>query len=340
MPLVVRAVARSHVGLVRSGNEDSGYAGRSLFVIADGMGGHAAGEVASRTVVAALLGLDGADLGPDTGATLAPGRGRGQRAAAARRRRPSRPRGHGHDADRARLGRRHGWRSPTSATPAPTCSGTAGSRMITHDQTLVQALVDEGRITEEEARTHPQHAVILQAMDGRVDLEPVLELLEPQAGDRYLVCSDGLTRLRRGVGRARPSSAAATRTPRSTGSSGIALEAGAPDNVTVIVVDVARGGRRRRARRLPGRSHPRAGRRARRSGRRDRRRGHASSSAGRRPVISPPTTLAAVERQPTARRRRAATDERRIRPSTAAAPALALGRRPAARGGPRVGFAA
>src|SRR5207342_3165944 len=66
-------------------------------------------------------------------------------------------------------------------------------RMLTHDQTLVQALVDEGRITEEEARTHPQHAVILQALDGRADLDPDIEVLEAQAGDRYLVCSDGLT---------------------------------------------------------------------------------------------------------------------------------------------------
>ena len=109
--------------------------------------------------------------------------------------------------------------------------------LLTHDQTLVQTLVDEGRITEEEARTHPQHAVILQALDGRVGLDPDLDLLDPQAGDRFLVCSDGLTSYVqedavRDVLAGRDAHAALD------GLIGLALEAGAPDNVTVIVVDV------------------------------------------------------------------------------------------------------
>jgi PPM family protein phosphatase len=235
MPLVLTAVARSHVGLVRTGNEDSGYAGQSLFVIADGMGGQVAGEVASRTVVAAMIGLDGSDLGPDPGATL--------QAAVAEAN------------DRLRLA--------IDARPDLEGMGTTltalawnGSRLalvhigdsrayllrdgtltrLTHDQTLVQALIDEGRITEDEARTHPQRAVILQAMDGRPELDVELELLDPRPGDRYLVCSDGLTgyvseaAVTEALGG--PQAAAAV-----DGLIGLALEAGAPDNVTIVVVD-------------------------------------------------------------------------------------------------------
>ena len=236
MPLVVRAVARSHVGLVRAGNEDSGYAGRSLFVVADGMGGHAAGEVASRTVVAAMLGLDGADLGHDVEATL--------RAAV--------------DEANNRL------RLAVDARPDLDGMGTTltalawtgeqlglahvgDSRayllrndrltMLTHDQTLVQTLIDDGRISEAEARTHPQRSVILQALDGRAGIEPDVTLLDPRPGDRYLICSDGLTGYVdesdvQAALRGHPAHSAVD------GLIGLALEAGAPDNVTVVVLDV------------------------------------------------------------------------------------------------------
>ena len=224
---------------MRSGNEDSGYAGRSLFVVADGMGGHAAGEVASRTVVAAMLGLDGADLGPDIRATL------GQAVDEANERLrlavDARPDLEGMGTTLTALA----WDGERMAVAHVGDSRAYLLRdgrltMLTHDQTLVQTLVDEGRITEEEARTHPQHAVILQALDGRRGLDPDLDLLEPQAGDRFLVCSDGLTSYVqedavREVLAGREAHAALD------GLIGLALEAGAPDNVTVIVVDVLEG---------------------------------------------------------------------------------------------------
>ena len=64
---------------------------------------------------------------------------------------------------------------------------------ITHDHTLVQSLVDDGRITPEEAATHPQRSILLRALDGSGEVEPDLSLREAQVGDRYLLCSDGLS---------------------------------------------------------------------------------------------------------------------------------------------------
>ena len=63
---------------------------------------------------------------------------------------------------------------------------------ITHDHTLVQSLLDEGRITAEEAASHPQRSLLLRALDGGDDPAPDLQLREARAGDRYLLCSDGL----------------------------------------------------------------------------------------------------------------------------------------------------
>ncbi|HYN75029.1 MAG TPA: protein phosphatase 2C domain-containing protein [Candidatus Limnocylindria bacterium] len=236
MPLVVRAVARSHVGLVRAGNEDSGYAGRSLFVVADGMGGHAAGEVASRTVVAAMLGLDGADLGPDVEGTL-----RTSVDEANNRLRlavDARPDLEGMGTTLTALA----WTGEQLGLAHVGDSRAYLLRddrltMLTHDQTLVQTLIDDGRLSEADARTHPQRSVILQALDGRPGVEPDVTLLDPRPGDRYLICSDGLTGYVdesdvHAALRGQPAHSAVD------GLIGLALEAGAPDNVTVVVVDV------------------------------------------------------------------------------------------------------
>lgn len=237
MPLVVSAVARSHVGLVRSGNEDSGYAGRSLFALADGMGGHAAGEVASRTVVAALLDLDGTDLGPDPRRTL-----RSAVLEANERLRlavAARPDLDGMGTTLTALawdGHRLGLVHVGDSRAYRLREGRLTP--MTKDQSLVQALIDEGRITEREARNHPQRSVILQALDGRPDIDPQVAMLEPVAGDRYLICSDGLSDVVEdadiavGLGHTDPVAAIDVLI-------GLALEAGAPDNVTVVVVDVA-----------------------------------------------------------------------------------------------------
>src|ERR1700722_15129445 len=66
-------------------------------------------------------------------------------------------------------------------------------QQITHDHTLVQSLVDDGRISPDEAATHPQRSLLLRALDGTSEAEPDLTLREAKAGDRYLLCSDGLS---------------------------------------------------------------------------------------------------------------------------------------------------
>ena len=108
---------------------------------------------------------------------------------------------------------------------------------LTHDQTLVQRMVDEGRITPEQAETHPQRSLLTQALDGRAGVQPDLSVREARRGDRYLLCSDGLSGYV-------PTMPSPRRSPSPTPDEAaerlieLALQAGAPDNVTVVVADV------------------------------------------------------------------------------------------------------
>jgi protein phosphatase len=107
---------------------------------------------------------------------------------------------------------------------------------ITHDDTFVQTLIDDGRITEEEANSHPQRSLLLRALNGQ-DVEPDLSMRDARAGDRYLLCSDGLS----GVVTFE-TLAAAMREPDPQATADrlieLALRSGGPDNITCIVADV------------------------------------------------------------------------------------------------------
>ena len=81
----------------------------------------------------------------------------------------------------------------TSATPARYLLRDGELYQITHDHTLVQSLVDEGRISADDVATHPQRSLLLRALDGRSIAEPDLSVHEARPGDRYLLCSDGLS---------------------------------------------------------------------------------------------------------------------------------------------------
>src|SRR5512135_2498801 len=185
MTLVLRYAVRSDVGLLRDGNEDSLYAGPRLLAVADGMGGHAAGEVASAIAIAALAPLDEDAPGADLTEALR----------------------------RATISANDQLREMVSADSALDGMGTtltavlsAGVRLglvhvgdsrayllrdrvlqqITHDHTLVQTLVDEGRLAAEEAGSHPQRSLLTRALDGRGSVELDLSVREARAGDRYL----------------------------------------------------------------------------------------------------------------------------------------------------------
>ncbi|ROZ98935.1 PP2C family serine/threonine-protein phosphatase [Gordonia sp. OPL2] len=236
MTLVLRYIARSDRGLVRANNEDSVYAGARLLALADGMGGHAAGEVASQLVIQALRGLDDDEPGGDLLAQLDRATHNGNAAIAAQVE---------HSPELEGMG--------TTLTAILFAGNRIGlchigdSRgyllrdeqltQITRDDTFVQTLVEEGRITAEQAHTHPQRSLIMRALTGQ-EVEPTLTIREARAGDRYLLCSDGLSdvvseeTLADTLGSIPDHKECADRLIE------LALRGGGPDNVTVIVADV------------------------------------------------------------------------------------------------------
>jgi PPM family protein phosphatase len=237
MALALRYSARSDVGLLREINEDSGYAGPRLLVIADGVGGHAAGEVASSVAVGVLASLDEDSPGGDLLDRLS---------TAVHTANTHLRDMVGGDPDLAGMG------------TTVTAMLRAGSRFglvhvgdsrgyllrngqlqqITRDHTFVQSLLDEGRITAEEADHHPQRNVITNALDGREDVELDLSIRETRVGDRYLLCSDGLSgvvseeTIRDTLADEASTDLAVERLVE------LALKGGGPDNITAIVADV------------------------------------------------------------------------------------------------------
>ncbi|MGD9622140.1 MAG: protein phosphatase 2C domain-containing protein [Mycolicibacterium sp.] len=235
MTLVLRYAARSDRGLVRANNEDSVYAGARLLALADGMGGHAAGEVASQLVIAALAHLDDDEPGGDLLSKLDAAVREGNSAIA-----------------------QHVEADPELDGMGTTLTAIlfAGNRLglvhigdsrgyllrdgeltqITKDDTFVQTLVDEGRITAEEAHSHPQRSLIMRALTGH-EVEPTLIMREARAGDRYLLCSDGLS-----DPVSHDTILEAMQIPDVAESADrlieLALRGGGPDNVTVVVADV------------------------------------------------------------------------------------------------------
>lgn len=238
MTLNLRYAAKSDVGMVRKANEDSGFAGRTLLAVADGMGGHAAGELASSTAIATLAELDSEDLPTESlltaldDAIVTSAERIGQFI----------------DADQSRAGMGTTvtailWRAGRIAVIHVGDSRAYMLRegeltQITHDHTYVQSLIDAGRITADEARRHPKRNLLLRAIDGNQVPEGETSMREALAGDRYLLCTDGLCGvvededIRTALRDYADPTAAVTRLVD------LALEAGAPDNVTAVVADV------------------------------------------------------------------------------------------------------
>ncbi len=237
MTLALRYAVRSDVGLLREGNEDSAYAGPHLLAVADGMGGHAAGEVASAATISALTSLDAEHPGPDLVDALA-----GAVAGANMRLQEliiSDPSVEGMGTTLTALLWSDGHAALCHIGDSRAYLLRNGQfYQITHDHTLVQSLVDEGKITEDDVATHPHRSLLLRALDGRTVAEPDLSAHETMAGDRYLLCSDGL------------SGVVTEQTLHQTLSSvwdpekaalqlvELAIRGGGPDNITCIVADV------------------------------------------------------------------------------------------------------
>jgi len=237
--LIVRYATRSDIGLQREDNEDAAYAGARLLAVADGMGGHAAGEKASTAVIEALRPLD-TDV----------------------------PEGELLNAlDHAVRRAKATLRDMAESDPALSGMGTtltallwSGSQLglvhigdcraylvrggevfqMTHDHTMVQSLLDDGKITGDEVASHPQRMLLLKALstDGAGKDEPDLQLLQAMPGDRYLLCSDGLhvtvpaDAIKRILLTEKDPDQAATDLIK------LAMDAGGPDNITCIVADV------------------------------------------------------------------------------------------------------
>lgn len=238
MTLLLRYAAKSDVGMVRPANEDSGFAGRSLLAVADGMGGHAAGELASSTAIATLAELDSEDLPTESlltaldDAIVTSAERIGQFIQA--------------DPTRAGMGTTVTailWRAGRIAVIHVGDSRAYLLRngeltQITHDHTYVQSLIDAGRISAEQARRHPKRNLLLRAIDGNQMPEGETSMREAQVGDRYLLCSDGLSGVVDDAAIARTLGEESDPTAAVTTLVDLALEGGAPDNVTVVVADV------------------------------------------------------------------------------------------------------
>ncbi len=252
MGLAFRTSAHSEVGLVRKNNQDSAYTSPNLLIVADGMGGAAAGDLASAVAIAAL-----AEMDADLPARLAAASENDENA---------------DDALRGILGATltdaneriaalvaH---DPSLEGMGTTVSGFARHgdgvevvnigdsraylvrdgelRRVTRDHSWVQTLVDEGRITEEEALEHPHRSLILRVLNGNPTHEPEFDWLDLRAGDRLLVCSDGLCGLV-------PDASIAARVIEPDREVALASlvnlahDAGGYDNITIVLADLVEG---------------------------------------------------------------------------------------------------
>ena len=235
-----QASARSAIGLVRQGNEDSAFLSSQLIAVADGMGGHAAGEVASRIAVQVLKSLMPALIAPDIDEdsiadlllqSL-----------------------HSIDAEIAIITdeeiEKRGMGTTLTAllirneqiallhVGDSRCYRLRGNTLeqLSKDHTVIQELLDQGAITAAEALDHPQRSMLTQALRGEGSVTSILQMFEVKKGDRYLLCSDGLS----GVLTEKEIKIGLKKSDKDEAVKFLVDATyinGAPDNVTVLIAD-------------------------------------------------------------------------------------------------------
>ena len=234
--------ARSAIGLVRQGNEDSGFYSPQLIAVADGMGGHAAGEVASRIAVQVLQRLaptlTSESIDEDSIEDLLM---------------------HSlHSIDEEIIAvtnediEKRGMGTTLTAllirdnqisllhVGDSRCYRLRGNTLeqLSNDHTVIQELLDQGAISEAEAAEHPQRSMLTQALRGDGDVTPVLQMYEVKKGDRYLLCSDGLS----GVLTDKEIKVGLKKSDKDEAIKFLndaTYINGAPDNVTILIADIS-----------------------------------------------------------------------------------------------------
>ena len=234
--------ARSAIGLVRQGNEDSAFASAQLIAVADGMGGHAAGEVASRIAVQVLQKLaptlTAQDIDEDSVADLLMHSL------------------HNIDAEIAAVTdedvEKRGMGTTLTAllirdthiallhVGDSRCYRLRGNTLeqLSNDHTVIQELLDQGAISQAEAAEHPQRSMLTQALRGDGDVTPVLQMYEVKKSDRYLLCSDGLS----GVLTDKEIKVGLKKSDKDEAIKFLndaTYINGAPDNVTILIADIS-----------------------------------------------------------------------------------------------------
>jgi len=234
--------ARSAIGLVRQGNEDSAFVSTQLIAVADGMGGHAAGEVASRIAAQVLEKLaptlTAQEIDEDSVEDLLMHSL------------------HSIDAEIAAVAdeeiEKRGMGTTLTAllirdnriallhVGDSRCYRLRGNALeqLSNDHTVIQELLDQGAISQAEAADHPQRSMLTQALRGDGDVTPVLQMYEVKKGDRYLLCSDGLS----GVLTDKEIKVGLKKSDKDEAVKFL-IDAtyvnGAPDNVTVLIADIS-----------------------------------------------------------------------------------------------------
>ena len=239
-----KVIARSELGLVRDGNEDAALVSPQLVAVADGMGGHAGGEVASKIAITSVR---------DLGAVLA------DPALDAESREDlllnisfsiDHEIAEVSQSDRALQGmgttltalHLNGNRVELLHIGDSRCYQWQGKKLVqlSYDHTVMQELLDQGRLTADEVINHPQRSLLTQALIGDSGIDPILHIFESKVGDQFLLCSDGLTSVLSdyeiaSIIKKSESDEVVNQLVNAV------HEKGAPDNVTILWVEIVEG---------------------------------------------------------------------------------------------------